>query len=629
MEYRILTVEFSKDFTSHISKQIRDLYPVSIDKVNSIDDARIQIDYFTYNLVFQEIHPEISGNNLISYISKSFLNSNTPLILVTEQKNVQKMKEKIANHGIVEIIPNNIDEKGLSRLIQMYFHFLRICDARFEEYKTRIGNLEADLKKYKDYFRNIIDKSNFGILILDQEGSIQFINEAGGKIFLRNRDELTGSNFGIFTGNHLKSEISIVRKNGEIGTGEITTVDTEWKEAPARLVFIHDITHHKKLEENLAAAKIKAQESDRLKTAFLANMSHEIRTPMNAIIGFLDLLKDPHLSLEERTQFFDVISKSGDRLLNTINDIIEISIIESGQAPVTLSAIDLFEEMNNILSMFIPEADKKGLTLKLSGDVLDMKITMRTDKNKLSSILSNIIKNAVKFTESGFVECGCRRRNGEILFYVNDTGMGIPSDRLGAIFDRFVQADLTSARPYEGSGLGLSIAKAYVEMLGGKIWAESKIGKGSTFFFTVGYLPVEKKTEKNEEINIEENLSNSDSLILVAEDDDASYYLLEQLLTAENFKLLRAMNGNDAVSILKQNPEVDIVLMDAKMPGMDGYEATRQIRKFNKEIPIIAQTAYALAGDNLKALEAGCNDYLSKPIRKKELIKRIRNNLRK
>lgn len=259
------------------------------------------------------------------------------------------------------------------------------------------------------------------------------------------------------------------------------------------------------------------------------------------------------------------------------------------------------------------------------------RINLRTDKTKLSSILINILKNAVKFTEAGFVECGCKRTEEEIMFYIKDSGMGIPSDRIGAIFDRFVQADLTNSRPYEGSGLGLSIAKAYVEILGGKIWAESTIGEGSTFFFTIRYQPVDKKKqqEKPEDDHAAKNKYLSESLILIAEDDDASYYLLEQLLTSENFRLLRATNGNDAISMLKQNSKIDIVLMDAKMPGMDGYEATRQIRQFNKEIPIIAQTAYALAGDNLKAFEAGCNDYLSKPIRKKELIRRIRDNLRK
>lgn len=360
MEYRILAIENSKGYTSRILKHIKDKQSVFIDIAYTIQDARIHIDYHTYNLIFQEIHYNSIDQHLGNYISRSFQNSGTPFILVSDQKEMKVIKDSIPVNDIIDVIPYNIDEKQLTTLIQTCFSLLKISNDRIDEYRKRIGQLESDLKKYKDYFRNIVDKSHMGILILDQEGTIQFVNEAGGKIFLRNKEELLGSPFGVFTGNHIKSEINIVRKNGEIGTGEITTVDTEWKETPARLVFIHDITHHKKLEENLAAAKIKAQESDRLKTAFLANMSHEIRTPMNAIIGFLDLLKDSQLTMEERTQFLDVISRSGDRLLNTINDIIEISIIESDQSPLSLSDIDLFEEMNYIISMFIPEAEKKG-----------------------------------------------------------------------------------------------------------------------------------------------------------------------------------------------------------------------------------------------------------------------------
>lgn len=377
----------------------------------------------------------------------------------------------------------------------------------------------------------------------------------------------------------------------------------------------------KRKEQELILAKEKAEESDRLKTAFLANMSHEIRTPMNGILGFVDLLQNPTISEERQHLYLQVIKESSNRLLNTINDIIEISRIEADQSPLSFSSFNLNETLLFLYSFFEPEARNKGLYFNINNQLNDNELQISSDKNKLVSVLSNLIKNAIKFTSKGDVEFGCKRQDDKLLFYVKDTGVGIPADKFESVFDRFVQADLDLSRPYEGSGLGLSIARAYVNMMGGRIWLESALDIGSTFYFTINFIvgSVVTDTKQKDEI-INEVKPLKQRTILIAEDDNAGYTYLEVLLSLHNYQCIRAKNGFEAVSLFQARPDIFLILMDLKMPGMDGYQATKIIRQHNAEIPIIAQTAFALSGDREKAIEAGCTDYISKPIKKEELF---------
>ena len=381
-----------------------------------------------------------------------------------------------------------------------------------------------------------------------------------------------------------------------------------------------NIKLRKKTEEELIHAKEKAEESNLLKTHFLANMSHEIRTPMNGIIGFLQLMQDMDLSGEERDSYIAIINKSGQRLLDTIKDIIEMSKIETGHLPAEIKETYLPEVMQYACDFFRQQTDEKGLQLKMNMAPECERLTIMTDKFKLEAVLSNLLKNAIKFTNEGMIEFGNYLEGALIHFYVSDTGTGIPQDRLGAIFDMFVQADLTTTRSYEGSGLGLSIAKAYLEKLGGRIWVESEMGVGSTFYFSLPYNPVEKIDEEVRSSAGVAGRIEPGTTILVAEDDDASFQFIEAVLLSKGVKLLRATTGDEAISAVRENAGISLILMDIKMPGMSGLEATRKIREFNQSIPIIAQTAYALAGDREQVLQAGCNDYLSKPIRIDELL---------
>ena len=384
-----------------------------------------------------------------------------------------------------------------------------------------------------------------------------------------------------------------------------------------------DITHQKQVEIELQSAKEKAEESDHLKSVFLQNMSHEIRTPMNGILGFLDLLQKPDLDDENKNMYIDIVNKSGHRLLKTINDIIEISKIESKQKNVRYSIVNIEEVMNFCTDFFKQQVEEKGIILKTSSKILGKDAIVETDKHMLESIFTNLINNALKFTNHGEIEFGNYLDGQYMVFYVKDTGIGLHAENLEVIFKRFVQANTNITRPHEGSGLGLSIVKAFIEMLNGKIWVESEIDKGSTFFVSLPYKPTKSDITKVVTNNGFNNLLKNDITILIAEDDEFSFTYIENILKNQPIKLLHANNGREAIKLLHENQNVSCILMDIKMPEMDGLEATQQIRQFNKSIPIIAQTAFALEGDKEKAINAGCNDYLTKPINKNELIQLI------
>jgi PAS domain S-box-containing protein len=396
----------------------------------------------------------------------------------------------------------------------------------------------------------------------------------------------------------------------------------------------HDITDRKKAEDELIAAKEHAEESDRLKSAFLANMSHEIRTPMNGILGFAELLKEPGLNGEEQQEYIRIIEKSGARMLNIINEIVDISKIEAGLMKIDMQETNINEQIEYIYTFFKPEVETKGMKLFFNTPLSANEATITTDREKLYAILINLVKNAIKYTKEGAIEFGYKRVEtlhatslpGQtfLQFYVKDTGIGIPKDRQEAIFERFIQADIADKMAYQGAGLGLSITKAYVEMLGGKIWVESEVGEGSTFYFILPYNAEPAKEDVGQEFAISDKTDQVKKLkILIAEDDDVSEMLLDKTVKMFGKEILKARTGVEAVEACKKNPDIDLVLMDIRMPDMGGHEATRRIREFNSDVVIIAQTAYGLSGDREKAIEAGCNDYVAKPIKRDELMKLI------
>jgi PAS domain S-box-containing protein len=380
--------------------------------------------------------------------------------------------------------------------------------------------------------------------------------------------------------------------------------------------FNNDITESKQTELELTIAKDKAEESNRLKSAFLSNMSHEIRTPMNGILGFAALLKKPNLSSESQQDFIQSILISGTRMLNTINSIVDMSKIESGHMNINIDETNINEKLEFIYKFFKPEVESKGLKLLFRNSLTAKESIIKTDKEKAFSILTNLLKNSIKFTSEGSIEFGYEKKGEYLEFFVKDTGIGIPHNQQKFIFERFRQGSESNNRDFEGSGLGLSICKSYVEMLGGRIWVESEEGKGSIFYFTIPYDSVEEETQTIENVVFTENEETQDKKlkILVVEDDEISFSLLTRTLQNISSEVLHAITGVQAIETCRRNPDIDLILMDIRMPEMDGLEATQRIRKFNKDVIIIAQTANAFTGDREKAIGAGCNDYIIKPI---------------
>lgn len=427
------------------------------------------------------------------------------------------------------------------------------------------------------------------------------------------------------------------------GLGEI--IFNEDNQPIKMIGVVQDITERKRIEEELTIAKEKAEESDRLKSSFLSNMSHEIRTPMNGILGFAELLKEPNLTGEEQQEYISIIERSGTRMLNIINDIIDISKIESGSMKILISETNINEQIEYIHTFFKPEIDAKNMQLIFKNSLPSKDAVIKTDREKIYAILTNLVKNAIKFTHSGSIEFGYNLKPAkpnttgtsgylfesfELEFYIKDTGIGIRQEQLEIVFERFRQGSESITRSYEGAGLGLSISKTFVEMLGGKIWVESELGKGSVFYFTIPYngeqdtkevIQIALNDDKEKQI---ENLK-----ILIAEDDEISARLLTKTIKIFSKEILKAKTGIEALKACRENPDIDLILMDIQMPEMDGYETTRQIRQFNKDVIIIAQTAYALTGYREKAIAAGCNDYISKPIKKEELMALIHKYFRK
>jgi len=399
---------------------------------------------------------------------------------------------------------------------------------------------------------------------------------------------------------------------------------------------LRDISDIKRIEHELIESKEKAQESDRLKSSFLANMSHEIRTPMNGILGFAELLKNPMLNTGEMQQYIDIIRTSGARMLCILNDLIDVSKIESGLMNTFDSECNITEQTEYIYNFFKPEAERKGLKISLANSNPDDKLIISTDKEKLIAILTNLVKNAIKFTNEGSIEFGYNRKEAIIEFYVKDTGIGIPIEQKETIFERFRQGSDSLNRNYEGAGLGLYISKTYVEMLGGKIWVTNnpncdQPGKGSIFYFSIPYNVVnaENITSRNAVSGYEEGNNIKNLKILLADDDEISILFILKLTSVFCKEVITVRNGVEAVTACHNNHDIDLILMDIKMPEMDGYEATRQIRQFNKDVVIIAQTAFALTNDKEKALEAGCSDYISKPIDKDKLFALMKKHFKK
>ncbi|WP_209319742.1 PAS domain-containing hybrid sensor histidine kinase/response regulator [Ancylomarina longa] len=495
-----------------------------------------------------------------------------------------------------------------------------------------------------------IDQNPVIILIANKVGEIEYVNPIFTKVTGYTREEVMGKNprflqsgehkhefykelwDTITSGKNWHGEFHNKNKNGEYywENAIISPVFDDHNKILHFLAVKEDITEKKKMISDLIAAKDKAEESDRLKSAFLANMSHEIRTPMNAILGFSELLKEPDLANEQQQDYIALIEKGGARMLNIINQIMDISKIESNLMEVSIKEININKQIEHTYNFLRSQVEAKGLEISYKTPLQDKDAIIKTDPDKVLAVLLNLVNNAFKYTDKGTIEFGYEKKDKYLEFFVKDTGIGVPQNRQKAIFERFIQADIEDKMARQGAGLGLSISKAYVEMLGGKIWLVSEKDRGSVFYFTLPY-----NTDKAKNVILKNVISASGEnyaknlKILIAEDDETSEKLAEIMIDKFGKEILIARTGQEAVEICKNNPDIDLVLMDILMPEMNGLEATEKIRQFNKEIIIIAQTAYAMKGDREKAINAGCNDYISKPIKKSILLELMKKYFKK
>jgi CheY-like chemotaxis protein len=382
------------------------------------------------------------------------------------------------------------------------------------------------------------------------------------------------------------------------------------------------------MEQQLREAKEKAEESDRLKSAFLANMSHEIRTPMNAILGFSEILQQENVAEEDKREYIRLINDKGYDLMNIISDLIDLSRIEAGDLKLVKTHIRINELILEIFEQIRKEKALKGKEeVQLRHRIReDAEVSVLSDRNRLRQVFGNLMGNALKFTSEGFIELGYELLDDQVRFYVKDSGIGITPESQKVVFERFRQEDNSYTRKHGGTGLGLAISKQIVELLGGEIGVESKPGQGASFYFT---LPLEGSTEQLPSIPVADRpgqrpgrgsgLELGTKKILVAEDDSSNYMFLESLLRPSGVKLIWARNGLQAVEIHEGQGDIDLVLMDIRMPEMNGLEAAEKIRATDPNLPIIALTAFAFADDREKAIQAGCTEHLSKPVKIEEL----------
>jgi PAS domain S-box-containing protein len=497
---------------------------------------------------------------------------------------------------------------------------------------TERKRVEAELQQSYMFSKSLLNTIPFGMHIVDESGKVLFQNERFLRVFGENalgkkcwelyRDDKTQCADcplynGITVGNTEAYE-----SHGVLGNRifEISHTGMIYQGKKAMLEIFQDITERKENEEELIRAKEKAEESDKLKTAFLHNISHEIRTPMNAIVGFSALLGEPGVDDKSRKSYIDVIMQSSNHLLSIITDIVDISNIEANLIKTVKNEFSINSMLKTLCNQFFQKSYEKRVSLECETGLSENDDLIVADKTKLTQILSNLISNALKFTDKGSIILSCGLKDNYLEFSVADTGIGIPIQYHDKVFNRFYQVQNSDTRLYEGTGLGLAISKAYVQLMGGKIWLSSEPGTGTTFFFTIPYERAVSQSMPVQERKAPDNfLFTSKRVILVAEDIESNFKLIKYFLSGANTEILHANNGKEAVEKCLSGERIDLILMDIKMPVMDGYTAVRLIREKNNQIPIIAQTAYA--DDRDKAIECGCSGFISKPFDKKSLFK--------
>ena len=533
----------------------------------------------------------------------------------------------------------SLNEMDLTSMIEE----LSIYQIELEHQNASLIEAQNELRATKERYADLFNKAPIGYVILDASHVIREINDTACQMLHADSRDLVNVKFTRLvdpnyqdafyfcfrmSGTHLSSSTCDIRcktmHDGRFYARLIIIPEAANDRGPGLFrMAIMDISSEKELEVRLLAETEKAKKSDQLKSAFLANMSHEIRTPLNAILGFASLLVESQCDPQDVWRFSEIIFKGGNRLLMLINNILDISKIESGNMSLSISECNPSQLVDEVMVLFQVKAREKGISLLAKVDTVEDGLKFLSDSAKINQVLANLVSNAIKFTSRGSIEIGFTRNNDYFEFSVSDTGSGIPEEDQPLIFSRFYQVEHTAVDKGQGSGLGLSLSKGLVELLQGCISFESVAGQGSVFRFSIP--SIDRKEIYNEPVKevVQAPLLNMGEMLnlLLVEDEEDSIEYMSLLLKSLRVSFKLARNGAEAVAMVKAHPGINMVFMDIRLPVMNGYEAIGRIRSIRPDMRIVALTAFALESDRRKAFETGCDDFVSKPVSRADLLK--------
>jgi PAS domain S-box-containing protein len=579
--------------------------------------------------------------NLTGKTLDQLLGSNISLLFSSDALKKAPFRYDLLQQGNTVITERQIIGHD-GRLVPVEMHTKMMPDGSYQSIFHDISDRKAAekaLRESEEWFRLLFEQSTDGILYLTLDGNILNFNKSFAEMHGYSPEEIRKMNIEdldcpesgqfyndrirrLIAGENLLFEVEHFHKDGHRIPLEVTAQLITLDSGKYIMSSHRDISQRLKAEDAIRIARDKAEASDRLKTSFLNNISHEVRTPLNGILGFADLIIKNDLTEEEKEEALSMVYESSHRLLETITNYMDRSLLVSGQMTVTRTRFSPESCLKDLFKKFETECSLKKIDLILDMPFSPDIIEIYSDPEHFRKILNHLLNNAIKFTEEGKIQFGYTKSENVIEFYVLDTGIGIGQESIKMIFEQFTKEEIKT-RPSEGSGLGLSISKDLVGLLGGELRVESEKGKGSRFSFTLQDVIVKEKKHMQ---SVSEKIRQTPGIseILIAEDDQANFMYIKTLLQKSiSAKIIHAANGREAIEKFMNNPGISLVLMDIKMPEVDGIEATKTIKSYNPAIPVIAITAYAMLGDEKKIMEAGFDGYLSKPLNRKTLLGKI------